>query len=162
MSEEYQMGKLGVICPFKAKEGTITITDGATAHGNLRVPVLSAGLKKGDLVELDSGDMIIKKLSSGVPIGEVYNTPKWTNVEPTSDYTQAQAVTAGFLREVGIETIFKKIETRPAKSGAGITAGKYLVLKAEMELSASSGSTATNCIALSAQDSNNRVVVGFI
>lgn len=161
MSEEYQMGKLGVICPFKAKEGTITITDGATAHGNLRVPVLSAGLKKGDLVELDS-EMTIKKLSSGVPIGEVYNTPKWTNVEPSSDYTQAQAVTAGLLREVGIETIFKKIETRPAKSGAGITAGKYLVLKAEMELSASSGSTATNCIALSAQDSNNRVVVGFI
>lgn len=161
MSEEYQMGKLGVICPFKAKEGTITITDGATAHGNLRVPVLSAGLKKGDLVELDS-EMTIKKLSSGVPIGEVYNTPKWTNVEPTKDYTQAQAVTANMLREVGIETIFKKIETRPAKSGAGITAGKYLVLKAEMELSASSGSTATNCIALSAQDSNNRVVVGFI
>lgn len=161
MSEEYQMGKLGVICPFKAKEGTITITDGATAHGNLRVPVLSAGLKKGDLVELDS-EMTIKKLSSGVPIGEVYNKPKWPNVEPTSDYTQAQAVTAGFLREVGIETIFKKIETRPAKASEGITAGKYLVLKAEMELSASSGSTATNYMALSAQDSNNRVVVGFI
>lgn len=161
MSEEYQMGKLGVICPFKAKEGSVTMTDGATAHGNLRVPVLSAGLKKGDLVELDS-EMTIKKLSSGVPIGEVYNTPKWTNVEPSSDYTQAQAVTAGLLREVGIETIFKKIETRPAKASEGITAGKYLVLKAEMELSASSGSTATNCIALSAQDSNNRVVVGFI
>lgn len=161
MSEEYQMGKLGVICPFKAKEGTITITDGATAHGNLKVPVLSAGLKKGDLVELDS-EMTIKKLNTGVCIGAVYNNPKWADVEPNTDYTQAQAVTAGLLREVGIETIFKKIETRPAKASEGITAGKYLVLKAEMELSASSGSTATNCIALSAQDSNNRVVVGFI
>lgn len=161
MSQEYQMGKLGVICPFKAKEGTITITDGATAHGNMKVPVLSAGLKKGDLVELDS-EMTIKPYSSGVIIGEVYNNPKWTNVEPTTNYTQAQAVTADMLREVGIETIFKKIETRPAKASEGITAGKYLVLKGEMELSASSGSTATNYMALSAQDSNNRVVVGFI
>lgn len=161
MSQEYQMGKLGVVCPFKAKEGTITMTNGATAHGNMKVPVLSAGLKKGDLVELDS-EMTIKKLSSGVCIGEVYNNPKWTNVEPNTNYTQAQAVTADMLREVGIETIFKKIETRSAKASEGITAGKYLVLKDEMELSASSGSTATDYMALSAQDSDNRVVVGFI
>ena len=99
MSQEYQMGKLGVICPFKAKEGTITITDGATAHGNMKVPVLSAGLKKGDLVELDS-EMTIKPYSSGVIIGEVYNNPKWTNVEPTTNYTQAQAVTADMLKNL--------------------------------------------------------------
>jgi hypothetical protein len=161
MSENYNMGKLGVVAPFKAKEGTITITDGASAHGTIKVPVLSAGLKKGDLVELDS-EMTVTALNSGVPIGIVYNTPKW-DVEPVQNYTQAQAVSAGYLREAGIETIFKKILTMDAKASEGITAGKYCVLSKDgVKLSASSGSTASDMIALSAQDSNNRVVVGFI
>lgn len=160
MSQELNIGKLGAVAPFKAKEGTVTITESATAHGVVKAPVLSAGLRKGDLVELD-GEMTVKAHSSGVPIGFVYNTPKW-DVEPKQDYTQAQAVSAGVLREVGIETIFSKIVTLDAKASEGITAGKYLVLKAKVELSASSGSTATNAMALSAQDSNNRVIVGII
>ena len=161
MSQELNIGKLGAVAPFKAIEGKIDITETATAHGVVKGPVLQYPLKKGDLVELDS-EMAVKALSSGVPIGIVYNTPKW-EVEPRTDYTAAQAKSGGILREVGIETIFKKILTLDAKASEGITAGKYCELSADgVKLSASSGSTATDIIALSAQDSNNRVVVGFI
>ena len=160
---EYNMGKLGVVAPFKAKEGTITISEGATAHGTVKVPVLSAALKKGDFVELD-GAMTVKALTtSGVPLGIVYNTPKW-DVEPITDRTQAQAVSAGELREVGIETIFKKIMTVDV-SGT-VAAGNYLVpddsTAGKFEQSASSGTTASNYIALTAKDSNDQAVVGFI
>ena len=160
---EYNMGKLGVVCPFNAKEGTITISEGATAHGTIKVPVLSAALKKGDFVELD-GAMTVKALTtSGVAVGIVYNTPKW-DVEPTADKTQAQAVSAGLLREVGIETIFKKIMTVDV-SGT-VNAGNYLVpddsTAGKFEQSASSGTTASNYIALTAKDSNDQAVVGFI
>ena len=157
------MGKLGVVAPFAAKEGTITISEGATAHGTVKVPVLSAALKKGDFVQLD-GAMTVKALTtSGVAIGIVYNTPKW-DVEPTTNRTQAQAISAGELREVGIETIFKKIMTVDV-SGT-VNAGDYLVPDDEaagkFEQSASSGATASNYIALTAKSSDNTAVVGFI
>lgn len=160
---EYNMGKLGVVAPFKAKEGTITISEGATAHGTIKVPVLSAALKKGDFVELD-GEMTVKALTTtGVPLGIVYNVPKW-DVEPTTNRTQAQAISAGELREVGIETIFKKILTVDV-SGT-VAAGNYLVpddtTAGKFEQSASSGTTASNIIALTAKDSNDQAVVGFI
>ena len=165
MSEQYNMGKLGVVAPFKCKEGTISIKNGATAHGNVKVPVLSAELNKGQFVELD-GAMTVKALTtSGVAIGIVYNTPKW-EVEPTADKTQAEAVSAGQLREAGIETIFKKILTVPVKSSESIAAGKYLVpddtTAGEFKLSASSGATASDYIALTAKSSDNTVVLGFI
>ena len=164
MTQELNIGKLGAIAPFQAKEGTITISEGSTASGVMKVPVLSAGLKKGDNVKL-ADSMLVEKAgnSDTAIIGVVANNPKWPDVEPTSDYTQAQAISAGFLREVGIETIFKKIVTLDAKPSEGITAGKYLVLKNKVELSSSSGSTETKFMALSDQDStSNRVVVGFL
>jgi hypothetical protein len=105
--------------------------------------------------------MTVAAHSSGVPIGYVANTPKW-EIEPRINYTQAEAVSADMLREAGIETFFKTIKTVDAKASEGITAGKYVVLKQEVELSASSGSTATNAIALSAQDTNNRVIIGIL
>ncbi len=159
MSEELNIGR-GVVAPFVAKEGTITITTAQTVGGDVKVPVLSAPLEKGDLVEL-AADMTVTALSSGIPIGFVYNTPKFEN-EPRTNYTQAEAVTAGMLREVGIETFFKKIITLDAKEDEGITVGKYLVLADEVELSSSSGATETDAIALSAQDSNDRVIVGIL
>ena len=160
---EYNMGKLGVVAPFKAKEGTITISEGATAQGTIKVPVLSAALKKGQFVELD-GAMTVKALTtSGVAVGIVYNTPKW-DVEPTTNRTQAQAVSAGELRKVAIESIFKKILTVPV-SGT-VEAGDYLVpddtTAGEFERSASDGATASNYIALTDKDSGNKAVVGFI
>ena len=159
MSIEVNMGT-GVTAPFDVKEGTITISNGATAHGEVKVPVLGSEVKKGDLVEI-AGEMTVAAHSSGVAIGYVANTPKW-DVEPRINYTQAEAVSTGMLREAGIQTFFKVIKTVDAKASEGITAGKYVVLKNEVELSGSSGSTATNAIALSAQDSNNRVIIGIL
>ena len=159
MSIEVKMGT-GVTAPFNVKEGTITITNAATAHGDVKVPVLSAEVEKGDLVEI-AGEMTVAAHSSGIAIGYVANTPKW-DVEPRINYTQAEAISADMLREAGIETFFKTIRTVDAKASEGITAGKYVVLKDEVELSSSSGSTATNAIALSAQDNNNRVVIGIL
>ena len=164
MSEQYNMGKLGVVCPFKAKEGTITISEGATAHGTVKVPVLSAPLKEGDFVELD-GALTVKALTTtGTAIGIVYTkTGKW-DVEPTTDYTQAQAVSADKLREFGIETIFKKIMTVDV-SGT-VNAGDYLVpddtTAGKFEQSASSGATASDYMALTAKSSDNTVVLGLL
>ena len=172
MSQEFNMGKLGVVAPFKALEGTVTITKTAGVGGSKLEPVLSAQLQKGDIVELgvntsDSNKVLgftVQPLASGIPIGIVYNDGKWTEGEPRTNYTQAQAISGDMLREFGIETIFKKIITLPAKNSEGITAGLYCVLSADgVKKSASSGSTATNIIALADQDSTaNRVVVGFI
>jgi hypothetical protein len=159
MSKEMNIGT-GVTAPFKVKEGTITITTSATAHGDIKAPVMGSEVVKGDLVEI-AGEMTVAAHSSGVPIGYVANTPKW-EIEPRINYTQAEAVSADMLREAGIETFFKTIKTVDAKASEGITAGKYVVLKQEVELSSSSGSTATNAIALSAQDTNNRVIIGIL
>ena len=76
----------------------------------------------------------------------------------------ASPLSAGNLREVGIETIFKKIITLTGKTSENITAKKYLVFHSDgtVKLSASSGSTATNMVALSDQDSNDKVVVGIL
>jgi hypothetical protein len=161
---ELNMGKLGVVAPFEAKEGDITIATGAGAFGEIKVPTLAAGLVKGDWVELD-GDMTVKKLTgSGVGIGIVYNTPKWVEGEPTTSMNQSAAVSAGALREAGIETIFKKILTVDVTGS--VSAGNYLVADTsnpgKFKASASSGTTASDVIALTAKDSNNKSVVGFI
>ena len=96
--------------------------------------------------------------------GFVYNEGKWVNGEPRTAENQAAAVSAGDLREVGIETIFKKVITLKGKASEAITAKKYLVFHSDgtVKLSASSGSTATNMVALSDQDTNNQVVVGIL
>jgi hypothetical protein len=114
-------------------------------------------------VELDD-EMTVKALSSGIFIGFVYNEGKWVNGEPRTAQNQSTAAGAGNLREVGIETIFKKIVTLTGKTSEGIAAKKYLVFHTDgtVKLSGSGGSTETNMIALSAQDANNRVVVGIL
>lgn len=155
MTQELNIGT-GVTAPFKVKEGTITITNVATAHGERAEPVLGAGVKKGDLVEI-AADMTVAAHSSGIAIGYVANTPKWA-IEPRTDYTQAQAISADMLREAGIETFFKTIKTVDAKASEGIAAGDYVDIKAEVE----KASGATNAIALCAQDTNNRVIIGIL
>ena len=162
---EYNMGKLGVVAPFKAKEGAIAIKNGATAHGTVKVPTLASELNQGDWVQLD-GEMIVKPLTtSGVPLGIVFNEEgKWTDGEPTTDYNQTQAVSAGKLREWNIETIFKKILT--VTVSGSVSEGMYLApddtTAGEFEATASSGTTASNIIALTAKDSDDKVVAGFI
>lgn len=165
---DLNMGKLGVVAPFKAKEGTISMKNDASGHGSRKVPTLSAELAQGEFVELD-GEMTVKALTpSGTAIGIVYNeSGKWADgIDPTTDYTQAQALSAGKVREWNIETIFKKILTVPVKSSESISAGKYLVpddtTAGEFKLSASSGATASDYMALTDKSSANTVVLGFI
>ena len=164
---EYNIGKLGVVAPFKANEGAITIKTIASAHGDIKGPTFAAELKQGDWVELDT-DMTVKALTtSGVAIGIIYNKEGvWINGEATTDYTATQAKSADKLREFGVETIFKKIMTVKVKSSESIAAGKYLVADdttaGEFKLSASSGATASDVYALTAKSSDNTVIAGFI
>ena len=160
---QYDMGKLGVVAPLKCKEGDISIDTINSAHGDIKGPKVASPLAKGDWVELD-GDMTVKKLTtSGVRLGRVANTPKWETVEPTTGYTQAQAVSADLLREAGIETIFTKILTVDVTGT--VAAGNYLVddstTAGNFKQSASSGTTASDVIALTEKDSNNQVIAGF-
>ena len=162
MSQELNYGKTPVV-PFNAKEGDITIVKTQTAAGTISGPSVASPLAKGAAVELDS-EMTVKAYSSGLFIGFVYNEGKWVNGEPRTAQNQAAAVSAGNLREVGIETIFKKVVTLTGKTSEGITATKYLVFHSDgtVKLSSSSGATETNMVALTAQDSNNKVVVGIL
>ena len=50
---DYNMGKLGVVAPFNAKEGSITIATSQTAHGDIKAPQVQYPLTKGTFVELD-------------------------------------------------------------------------------------------------------------
>ena len=162
MSQELNYGKTPVV-PFKAKEGDISIVKTQTAAGTISGPSVASPLAKGAAVELDS-DMTVKAYSSGIFIGFVYNEGKWVNGEPRTAQNQSAAVSAGNLREVGIETIFKKVVTLTGKTSESITATKYLVFHSDgtVKLSSSSGATETNMVALTAQDSNNKVVVGIL
>lgn len=162
MSKVLNYGRTPVV-PFNAKEGDITIVKTQTAAGTISGPSVASPLTKGAAVELDS-DMTVKAYNNGLFIGFVYNEGKWVNGEPRTAENQAAAVTAGDLREVGIETIFKKVITLTGKTSEAITAKKYLVFHSDgtVKLSGSSGSTATNMVALSDQDSKNQVVVGIL
>ena len=162
MSKVLNYGRTPVV-PFNAKEGDITIVKTQTAAGTISGPSVASPLTKGAAVELDS-DMTVKAYNNGLFIGFVYNEGKWVNGEPRTAENQTAAVTAGDLREVGIETIFKKVITLTGKTSEAITAKKYLVFHSDgtVKLSGSSGSTATNMVALSDQDSNNQVVVGIL
>ena len=162
MSQILNYGKTPVV-PFKAKEGDITIVKTQTAAGTISGPSVASPLAKGAAVELDS-EMTVKAYNNGLFIGFVYNEGKWVNGEPRTAQNQAAAVSAGNLREVGIETIFKKVVTLKGKTSESITAKKYLTFHSDgtVKLTASSGSTASNMVALSDQDSNDNVVVGIL
>ena len=170
---ELNIGKLGAVAPFKALEGAVSIDTINDVGGDIKGPKVASSLKQGDIVELgvdvsDSNKVLaltVQPLNNGVPIGIVYNkSPNWVGgVAPKQAYTQAQAISGNILREWNIETIFKKIVTLDAKTSEGITTGLYCVLSKDgVKKSASSGTTATDIIALSDQTTGNRVVVGFI
>lgn len=161
MSDHINMSGKSVIAPFAAEEGTITMTEVHGVGGNVKAPKLSAPIKKGDLVEL-ADDMTVIKHSTGIAIGWAYANPQDWEVEPKTDYTQAQAISAGLLRDVSVQTFFKAIKTVNAKPSEGIEAGMYVVLKNAVEKSASSGTTATNALALTDQTTDNTVVIGLL
>ena len=162
MSQELNYGRTPVV-PFKAKEGDISIVKTQTAAGTITGPSVASPLGKGAAVELDS-EMTVKAYNSGLFIGFVYNEGKWVNGEPRTGMNQSAAVSADALREVGIETIFKKVITLTGKTSENIAAKKYLVFHSDgtVKLSSSSGATETNMVALSDQDTNNKVVVGIL
>ena len=162
MSLEINMGQ-GTVAPFFAKEGDISITKQQKSTGTETGPSVQYPLEKYTAVELDS-EMTVKAYSDGLFIGFVFNEGKWVNGEPKTAMNQASAVSGNYLREFGIETIFKKIVTLTGKTSESIAAKNYLVFHSDgtVKKSASSGSTATNMVALSAQDTNNRVVVGIL
>ena len=75
VKEAYNIGRYGLRVAFKAKEGTITMTETNPVGGNRVEPKLSAPIRKGDKVKLD-GDMTVTKATTGsVVIGEAYANP---------------------------------------------------------------------------------------
>lgn len=162
VKEAYNIGKLGQRIAFKAKEGTITITETHGIGGNRIEPKLSAPIKKGDKLTI-VGDMLVTKASTGdVIIGEAFSNPLDFKISPTKDYNQAQAVTADMLRELTVETIFKKIVWVTVKNGESISAGDYLEYGSTDINEFEEADSTSDIIALTAVDSDNEVVAGFI
>ena len=152
----------GIILPCKAVEGTITIAETASVTGDGKAPVLSAPVKQGDAVAI-TGDLQVEKAtgSNGVVIGFAHDHPEY-DVDPSTNYTKAQAISAGMLRNVGVETAFTDVRTVDAKASESITPGMYLVWSADgYKKTASSGTTVSDTIALTAQDSDDKVVIGI-
>ena len=152
----------GIILPCKAVEGTISIANTASVTGDGKAPVLSAPVKPGDAVAI-TGDLQVEKAdgTNGVVIGFAHDHPEF-DVDPTKAYTKAQAISAGMLRNVGVETAFTDVRTVPAKASEAITAGMYLVWSADgYKKTASSGTTVSDTIALTAQSSDDTVVIGI-
>ena len=152
----------GIIIPCKAVEGTITIATTASVTGDGKAPVLSAPVKQGDAVAI-TGDLQVEKAdgTNGVVIGFAHDHPEY-DVDPSKNYTKAQAISAGMLRNVGVETVFADVRTVPAKASESITPGMYVEWSADgYKKTASSGTTKSDAIALTTQGSDNVIVVGL-
>lgn len=152
----------GIVLPVDAKEGKIDIIETASVNGAEKKPVLQYPVKPGDAVVLTDELQVTKADgTNGVIIGFVHDNPEFS-VDPTQNYTQAQAISAGMLRRCGVETTFVDIRTVPAKASEGITAGKYVEFSTDgFKLTSSSGATESNFIALTDQTTANTVVVGI-
>lgn len=161
VKEAYNIGKFGVTTGFKCEEGTITITETHGVGGTKIEPHLSAPIKKGIKVKL-TGDMRVAKATTGsVVIGVAAANPLDFEINPTEDYTQAQAISADMLRECSIETIFKKIERVKCKSGESIAVGDYLEYGSTDIDEFEEADSASDIIALTAIDSDDEVIAGF-
>ena len=152
----------GITIPCKAVEGTITMTDVVSVTGDGTKPVLSAPIKQGDAVAI-TGDLQVEKAtgSNGVVIGFAHDHPEYS-VDPKTNYTKAQAISAGMLRNIGVETAFTDVRTVDAKASESITPGMYVEWSADgYKKTASSGTTVSDTIALTTQGTANRIVVGI-
>lgn len=161
MAEKYNIGQLGVVAPFLCHEGAISIVKTHGVGGNKIEPHLASPIEKGMKVALD-GDMAVKPAATtDVVVGVAYANPLDFEVNPTVDYTAAQAKSAGMLRECSIETVFKKIETVKCKSGESIAVGDYLEYGSSNIDEFEEADSATDIIALTAIDSDKEVIAGF-
>lgn len=152
----------GIILPMKAVEGAISIVNTVSVHGDNKAPSVASPVKQGDAVAI-TGDFQVEKAtgSNGVVIGFAHDHPEY-EVDPTTNYTKTQAVNAGMLRNVGVETVFADVRTVPAKASESITPGLYVEWSADgWKKTASSGTTKSDAIALTTQGSDDKIVIGI-
>ena len=151
-----------ITIPVTVKEGAISIVETVSVNGDGKKPVVASPVKQGDAVVL-TGDLQVEAAdgTNGPVIGFVHDHPEF-EVDPTTGYTQAQAITAGMLRQCGVETAFTDVRTVSAKSGESITAGLYVEFSADgWKKTASSGTTKSDAIALVGQNSDDKIVIGL-
>lgn len=156
----------GIVLPARIVEGAISIKDTVSVTGEGKKPTLSNQAEQGEAVailgEID-GMLSVEKAdgSNGTVIGFVHDHPEY-DVDPVKDYTKAQAISAVMLRKCGVETPFTDIRTVDAKASESITAGMYVEWSADgYKKTASSGTTVSDTIALTAQGTDNRIVIGI-
>lgn len=161
MSKEIYMTK-GIILPVKAVEGNITIATTVSVTGDEKKPTLANALKQGDAVAI-VGDLQVEKATgaNGTVIGFVHDNPEY-DIDPTTNYTKSQAISADMLRKCGVETAFTIVRTVAAKASESITPGMYLEWSADgYKKTASSGTTVSDTIALTTQGTDNVIVIGI-
>lgn len=152
----------GITIPCEAVEGAISIAETVSVTGDGKAPVVANPIHQGDAVAI-VGDLQVELAtgSNGVIIGFAHDHPEY-DVDPTQAYTKAQAISAGVLRKLGVETVFADVRTVPAKASEAINAGMYVEWSADgWKKTASSGTTASDAIALVGQSSDDLIVIGL-
>ena len=156
----------GITLPGKVVEGAISIADTVSVTGDSKKPELANPVKQGDAVVAlgeQNGMLSFEKAdgTNGVVIGFVHDHPEY-DYDPTQAYTKAQAISADMLRKCGIDTPFTDVRPVTAKTSESIAAGMYVEWSADgYKKTASSGTTVSDTIALTAQGTDNRIVIGI-
>ena len=161
MTRKINMFK-GITLPMQCKEGAVSIVDSVSVNGDRSVVTLANPLKQGDAVAL-VGEMLVEKAdgTNGAVFGFVGDHPEYDN-DPRTNYTAAQAITNGVLRRAGIETVYNDVRTVPAKASEAIKAGMFVEFSSSgFKKTASSGTTESNCLALTDQTSANEIVIAI-
>lgn len=156
----------GIVLPAKIVEGSISIKNTVSVTGDGPKPTLSNQAEIGEAVVIlgeQNGMLSVEKAdgSNGTVIGFVHDHPEY-EIDPVKDYTKAQAISADMLRQCGVETSFTDIRPVDAKASESITAGMYVEWSADgYKKTASSGTTVSDTIALTAQGTDNRIIIGI-
>lgn len=155
----------GITLPCKVTEGAISIQRSQSVRGDSNDPTRANPVAQGDVVSivgvtLDGYPLVeLSDGSNGPIIGFVHDHPEASH-DPTTNYTKAQAIAANELRYCGVETSFVDIRPVNAKAGEDISAGDYVQYGADGQ-SFEKSDTETNMIALSDQNSEDRVNIGI-
>lgn len=154
----------GITIPVTAVEGDVTIVESVSVTGDAKKPTVSNPIRQGDAVAI-IGDFQVEKAAgnNGPIIGFAHDHPEY-DLDPTTNYTKAQAITAGVLRKCGVETVFSDIRTVPAKKNEAIKAGMYVTFHTDGQQfvkTASSGTTVSDMICLSGQTTEDTIVIGI-
>jgi len=156
----------GITFPAKAVEGAISIVETVSVTGDGTKPSLAAPVKQGDELAIigDDGETpFVAKATgnNGVIIGFAHDHPEY-DIDPTTAYTEAQAKSAGMLRNCGVESVFADIRTVSAKASEAIKAGMYVEWSADgWKKTASSGTTASDAICLIGQTTDDKITIGL-